>query len=55
MSSKRIQKIKEQILEALEEEKPFSKILSDLVVGFYALAIASVGINIMMEGINGKN
>jgi len=37
MSSKRIQKIKEQILEALEEEKPFS----NLVGGFISILIGT--------------
>ena len=51
MSSKRIQKIKEQILEALEEETPYYKSIKSLVPAFYSLAIASVGINIMSENL----
>ena len=54
MSSKRIQKIKEQILEALEEETPYYKSIKSLVPAFYSLAIASVGINIMSENLKWK-
>jgi len=51
MSSKRIQKIKEQILEALEEETPYYKSIKSLVPVFYSLAIMGVGINIMSENL----
>ena len=52
MSSKRIQKIKEQILEALEEETPYYKSIKSLVPVFYSLAIMSVGINFVCESVN---
>ena len=49
MSSKKIQKIKEQILEALEEPKKFK--LRGLVGNFYSLAIASIGIGIATKSL----
>lgn len=53
MSSKRIQKIKEQILKALEEPKRFK--IGDLAKSFYALVIAGVGINVGIEQLKKSN
>jgi len=48
-TQKEIDKIKKDILEALEEPKKFS--IKDLASSFYALAIATMGINIMSKGL----
>ncbi len=49
MSSKKIQKLKEDIIKALEEPKKFN--LKDLVGGCYALTIASVGLGVAVKSL----